>query len=219
MGSELRVPIAPTPLAYGLPKRGLDVFVAAFGLLLTSPLAAAIAVAVKAESDGPILFRQTRLGLGGRPFTVFKFRSMRATADEEAHHEHIRRLIEAGAGPREARWAPISDDQRVTGLGRLLRRSHLDELPQLLNVLRGEMSLVGPRPPIPYEVELYEPRHLARLSVQPGLTGLWQVVGWGRLSFEEGVQLDLEYVRRRSLWLDLRILARTVWQILSGRQF
>jgi lipopolysaccharide/colanic/teichoic acid biosynthesis glycosyltransferase len=107
----------------------------------------------------------------------------------------------------------------VTGIGSFLRRSHLDELPQLLNVLRGDMSLVGPRPPIPYEVELYEPWQLPRLSVVPGLTGLWQAYGWGRLSFADGVKLDLEYVERRSFGLDLKIILRTLWQMLAGRQF
>ena len=114
---------------------------------------------------------------------------------------------------------PLSSDPRVTRIGRFLRRTHLDELPQLLNVLRGEMSIVGPRPPIPYEVELYEPWHLRRLAVTPGLTGLWQVRGWGRLSFDEGVSLDLDYIDRRSLGTDLRIILRTAWQITTGRQF
>ena len=107
----------------------------------------------------------------------------------------------------------------MTRVGAFLRRSHLDELPQLINILRGEMSLVGPRPPIPYEVELYEPWHLRRLAVLPGLTGLWQARGWGALSFDEGVALDVEYVERRSFMLDLRIILRTVWQVITGRQF
>jgi lipopolysaccharide/colanic/teichoic acid biosynthesis glycosyltransferase len=124
-----------------------------------------------------------------------------------------------GDGARERAWIPIEGDERVTNVGRFLRRSHLDELPQLLNIVKGDMSLVGPRPPIPYEVELYEPWHLRRLSVLPGLTGLWQVVGWGRLSFDEGVKLDLDYVEQRSFGLDVRIILRTLWQILRGRQF
>ncbi len=215
----VRVPVAPSSASYRAAKRGLDLLASAVGLMVTAPIMVAVAVVVRAESPGPILFRQTRLGLGGRPFTLYKFRSMRATADQAAHREHIRRLMKAEAGEVVARWAPISDDARVTRIGRALRRSHLDELPQLINVLRGEMSLVGPRPPIPYEVELYEPWHLQRLSVPPGLTGLWQVAGWGRLSFDEGVRLDLEYVRRRSFWLDVRIILRTLWQVVTGRQF
>ena len=107
----------------------------------------------------------------------------------------------------------------MTRVGRFLRRSHLDELPQLINVLRGEMSVVGPRPPIPYEVEVYEPWHLRRLSVVPGLTGLWQVRGWGKLSFDDGVALDLEYIKNRSFLVDVQIVLRTLWQILRGRQF
>jgi lipopolysaccharide/colanic/teichoic acid biosynthesis glycosyltransferase len=159
------------------------------------------------------------LGLGGRPFTVLKFRTMHLSADERRHQEHIRELLRAGPTADQATWTPIAADPRVTGIGTFLRRSHLDELPQLVNVLRGEMSLVGPRPPIPYEVELYEPWHLPRLSVVPGLTGLWQSRGWGRLSFGEGVKLDIEYVERRSFGLDVRIILRTLWQLLRGRQF
>jgi len=116
-------------------------------------------------------------------------------------------------------WKPIAEDPRVTRVGAFLRRSHLDELPQLVNILKGEMSLVGPRPPIPYEVELYEPWHRRRLSVVPGLTGLWQATGWGSLSFDEGVRLDLEYIERRSLWLDVRLIFQTLVQIVRGRQF
>jgi lipopolysaccharide/colanic/teichoic acid biosynthesis glycosyltransferase len=207
-----RVPIAPTPAGYRISKRALD--------LVVSPVLLGLAVLVRTESRGPILFRQERVGLGGRPFTVYKFRSMHAAADEAAHREYVRRLLTAKADAEGAStWVPIEADPRVTRIGGFLRRSHLDELPQLLNILRGDMSLVGPRPPIPYEVELYEPWQLARLSVVPGLTGWWQANGWGRLSFEEGVRLDLEYVRRRSFWFDVRIIGRTVWQIVTGRQF
>ncbi len=215
-----RVPIAPTPAGYRIAKRGLDLVASAVGLVLTSPLLLAIAAAVRLESPGPILFHQERVGLGGRHFTVFKFRSMHAAADEAAHREYVRRLL-ARRDPTEgdATWVPIAEDPRVTRVGGFLRRSHLDELPQLLNIVRGDMSLVGPRPPIPYEVELYEPWQLERLAVVPGLTGLWQANGWGRLSFEEGVRLDLEYVRRRSFGLDVGIILRTIWQIVTGRQF
>jgi lipopolysaccharide/colanic/teichoic acid biosynthesis glycosyltransferase len=214
------VPIAPTPPAYRAAKRALDLTAASIGLMLTSPILLGIAAAVRAESPGPIFFRQQRLGLGGRPFTILKFRSMHVRADEGEHRVHISRLLGQKGPPREdATWVPIESDARVTGVGALLRRSHLDELPQLINILRGEMSLVGPRPPIPYEVELYQPWHLRRLAVIPGLTGLWQAHGWGALSFDVGVALDLEYVERRSFWLDLSIIMRTIWQILTGRQF
>jgi lipopolysaccharide/colanic/teichoic acid biosynthesis glycosyltransferase len=214
------VPVAPTPPAYRISKRALDLAGSGIALLVTSPLLLAIAVAVRAESRGPILFRQERIGLGGRPFTLFKFRSMNVAADEEEHRRYVSRLLRPDEpGLEGIPWQQIEADRRVTRVGFFLRRSHLDELPQLLNILRGEMSLVGPRPPIPYEVALYEPWHVRRLSVLPGLTGLWQATAWGRLSFDEGVRLDLEYVDRRSFWLDLKILARTLVQTMIGRQF
>jgi lipopolysaccharide/colanic/teichoic acid biosynthesis glycosyltransferase len=147
---------------------------------------------------------------------------MHAQADQETHRRLVEHLIRGEPGaddPTSSTWVPLEADPRVTGVGRFLRRSHLDELPQLMNVLRGEMSVVGPRPPIPYEVELYEPWHLRRLSVVPGLTGLWQVRGWGKLSFDEGVALDLEYIEHRSFLGDLRLVLRTLWQIVRGRQF
>jgi lipopolysaccharide/colanic/teichoic acid biosynthesis glycosyltransferase len=218
-GAGLAIAVAPTSPGYRASKRILDLTLSALGLAITSPLLLAIAAAVRIESPGPILFRQERIGLGGRPFILFKFRSMHVSADQGAHRAHVSRLLRRRRAGHERTWVPIAEDARVTRVGAFLRRSHLDELPQLINVVRGEMSLVGPRPPIPYEVELYEPWHLRRLSVLPGLTGLWQATGWGRLSFDEGVALDLEYVDRRSFWLDVRILARTAWQILTGRQF
>lgn len=219
------VEIAPTPRGYAIAKRTLDLVASGAGLIITSPLLAVLALAIKATSPGPVLFRQQRVGLGGRPFVAYKFRSMRVDADEGQHQEHVRQLMLAQAarsgdeGSGEAAWRPIERDPRVTGIGRIIRRTHLDELPQLLNIIRGEMSLVGPRPPIPYEVELYQPWHLERLSVVPGLTGLWQATGWGNLEFDDGVRLDLEYIRRRSIALDLRIIGRTLVQIVRGRQF
>jgi len=220
--SSLIVPIAPTPFRYRVAKRSLDLTASAIGLLLVSPIVALVALAVKLESRGPVLFRQERLGLGGRPFTLYKFRSMFSSAEQSRHRDHVRELIRGDATavrPAEEVWLPIAADPRVTRLGAFLRRSHLDELPQLINIVRGEMSLVGPRPPIPYEVEVYEPWHLRRLSVVPGLTGLWQATAWGRVSFDEGVALDLAYVDQRSFEFDLRIIGRTLWQIVIGRQF
>ena len=220
--SSLTVPVAPTPVGYRLAKRSLDLIASTVGLLLTSPILAIVAAAVKLESPGPILFRQQRLGLGGRPFTCYKFRSMHRGAAQERHRDHVRDLIrgqEREPPTPGATWLPIPADPRVTRLGAFLRRSHLDELPQLFNIVRGDMSLVGPRPPIPYEVEVYQGWHLPRLSVIPGLTGLWQATGWGRLSFDEGVALDLAYIQRRSFWFDLRLIGRTLWQIIIGRQF
>jgi lipopolysaccharide/colanic/teichoic acid biosynthesis glycosyltransferase len=218
--ADVSVPIAPTPTSYRIAKRVLDLGASALALLVMSPVMLTVAAAVRIESRGPILFHQERIGLGGRRFTLFKFRSMEVAADEEEHRAYVSRLLRPEtADPDAGTWQPIAADRRVTRVGSFLRRSHLDELPQLLNILRGDMSLVGPRPPIPYEVELYQPWHLRRLSVMPGLTGLWQATGWGKLTFDEGVRLDLEYVDRRSFWLDLWILTRTAWQILTGRQF
>lgn len=216
---KLVVPVAPMGGGYRVAKRVFDVIGSVVGLVVASPILLGVGIAVRLDSPGPVLFRQVRLGLGGRPFTVLKFRTMHLSADERRHQDHIRELLPAVGTADEAIWTPIVADPRVTGFGSFLRRSHLDELPQLVNVLRGEMSLVGPRPPIPYEVELYEPWHLPRLSVLPGLTGLWQSRGWGQLSFGEGVKLDIEYVKRRSFGLDVRIILRTLWQLLRGRQF
>ena len=219
---SLVVPIARTPLGYRLAKRSLDLAASLLGLVLVSPILALVAISVKLESRGPVLFRQERLGLGGRPFTLYKFRSMFSSAEQGRHRDHARELIRGDASVTEAGekvWVPIAADPRVTRLGAFLRRSHLDELPQLINIVRGEMSLVGPRPPIPYEVEVYEPWHLRRLSVIPGLTGLWQATAWGRISFDEGVGLDLEYIDRRGFGFDLRLIGRTLWQIAIGRQF
>jgi lipopolysaccharide/colanic/teichoic acid biosynthesis glycosyltransferase len=216
------VPITPTPVRYRFAKRSFDLAASLLGLLIVSPILALVAIAVKLESRGPVLFRQERLGLGGRPFILYKFRSMFSTAEQEHHRDHVRELIRADAAeprPTEDVWLPIAADARVTRLGAFLRRSHLDELPQLINIVRGEMSLVGPRPPIPYEVEVYEPWHLRRLSVIPGLTGLWQATAWGRISFDDGVALDLAYIDRRSFWFDLQLVGRTIWQIATGRQF
>ncbi|MEO8639136.1 MAG: sugar transferase [Chloroflexota bacterium] len=221
-GRSLTVPVSPTPAGYRFAKRTLDLAGSTIGLVLTSPVLALVALAVKLESPGPVLFRQQRLGLGGRPFTLYKFRSMHLSAEQSRHRDHVRDLIRGEGVQTEsppAAWVPIPLDPRVTRLGAFLRRSHLDELPQLINIARGDMSLVGPRPPIPYEVEVYEPWHLRRLSVIPGLTGLWQATGWGRLSFDEGVALDLAYIDRRSFWFDVGLIMRTLWQIAVGRQF
>lgn len=198
--------------------RTLDVIGALLLLIVLSPLLLALAVAVKLDSPGPVLFRQRRLGHELEPFTVKKFRTMHHGAAHDRHREFVLRLIE-GENPQPEAESPykIVGDQRVTRVGRVLRRSSLDELPQLWNVLRGEMSLVGPRPPIPYEVEHYPAHWFARFSVKPGITGLWQVNGRSEVPLEEMVRLDVEYAKRRSLWLNLTLLARTVPAVLSGR--
>jgi exopolysaccharide biosynthesis polyprenyl glycosylphosphotransferase len=189
-------------------KRMIDVAGASLALLVTSPLVVLVALLIKLESDGPILFKSTRLGRGGRPFTFYKLRSM--VNDAHTKRTDVEHLNECD-GP----VFKISNDPRVTRVGRFLRRSSIDELPQLLNVLKGEMSLVGPRPPIPEEVDSYEPWQLRRLSVRPGLTCLWQISGRSRIGFQEWMRLDLEYIRHRSFGLDLRILMRTIPAVLS----
>ncbi len=192
-----------------LVKRMIDVAGATVCLTLGAPLLALIGLAIRLDSPGPIIFRQTRVGAGGRPFETYKFRSMREGAEEEL--EQLRDLNEA-----EGPIFKIRDDPRLTCLGRFLRRTSLDELPQLWNVLRGDMSLVGPRPPLPAEVSHYVEWHKRRLEVRPGVTGLQQVSGRSLLSFDEMVLLDVYYIENWSLWLDLKILLRTIPTVLFG---
>jgi len=204
----------------GFVKRLLDIVGSLVGLIVTSPAIAAIALAVKLDSPGPAFFAQTRVGLNRRRFTLLKFRTMRTDGDESLHKEYMSDLVRGDAGSRlnkEGDVVYLLDDPRVTSVGAFLRRTSLDELPNLVNVLRGEMSLVGPRPPIPYEVEMYDRRSLGRLAVKPGLTGLAQVRGRGSLTFKEIVELDLEYIESRSLLLDLRILFETIPSVLGRR--
>lgn len=200
-------------------KRALDVCGAIFGLAVLSPLLAAVWVAVRLTSPGRAIFVQTRIGRDGRPLQMFKFRTMYQGNSSDAHRKYVTTLIAKGpAGLQgESGAYKIENDPRVTAVGRFMRRMSIDELPQLVNVLRGEMSLVGPRPPLGYEVELYTARHMRRLEVTPGMTGLWQVSGRTRLSFEQMIDLDLEYVDHWSLWLDLKILLRTV-SVVLGRE-
>jgi exopolysaccharide biosynthesis polyprenyl glycosylphosphotransferase len=192
-----------------LMKRAVDVAFSLLVLIFTAPLMGLIAMAIKLDSPGPVLFRQGRMGKGGKPFTVCKFRSMMIGADEQK--ELLRDLNEAD-GP----IFKIKDDPRVTRLGRWLRRFSLDELPQFYNVLRGDMSIIGPRPPLPEEVTQYQPWHMRRLEIAPGITGLWQVSGRSELPFDEMALLDIYYVEQWSPALDLKILLRTVPTILFG---
>lgn len=199
--------------------RALDVIVAASLIVVLLPLMLVVAAVIRLDSRGPVLFKQRRLGRSLKPFTVYKFRTMRHGASHEAHREFVLSLI-AGNEPSRTEGKPrfkMSSDDRVTRVGRFLRRSSLDELPQLWNVLRGEMSLVGPRPPIPYEVEHYRAHWFARFAVKPGITGIWQVSGRSDLTLEEMIALDVQYVQRRSVWLNLQILLRTVPTVLSLR--
>jgi lipopolysaccharide/colanic/teichoic acid biosynthesis glycosyltransferase len=191
-------------------KRALDIALAGGALLALMPLLLLIALAIRADSPGPVFYTSTRLGRRGRPFSMFKFRTMCPEADRlKGHLQHLNTL----KGP----VFKMPDDPRVTRLGRLLRRSSLDELPQLLNVLRGEMSLVGPRPPLPDEVARYAPWHWRRLDVTPGLTGLWQISGRAsEADFDRWVAWDLRYIDEWSLGLDLRIIWRTLPAVWRG---
>lgn len=199
-------------------KRAIDVAGSATALLVLAPLMGLLALLIKLTSRGPVFFRQPRVGYRGTIFTFLKFRTMHHENDAAPHKDYIRRFI-AGE-TRSSGPAPVfkmKDDPRITTIGRFLRKSSLDELPQFWNVLRGEMSLVGPRPPILYEMEFYDVWHRRRvLEVKPGITGLWQVRGRSRTTFDEMVRLDLRYAKTWSLWLDLEILFETPRAVISG---
>jgi exopolysaccharide biosynthesis polyprenyl glycosylphosphotransferase len=215
-------------------KQTLDYTIAAAGLALTAPLFLVIATLIKINSHGPVLFRQRRVGRNGRVFGFYKFRTMRHDSDDSPHREFSRNFIQGreghgnGKGNGDGRELlpvdqaetgsvyKLTSDPRVTRVGRFLRRTSLDELPQLLNVLRGDMSLVGPRPPIVYELEHYRDWHKRRLQIKPGITGLWQVSGRSSVPFDEMVQLDLYYIDHRSTLLDLWIMARTLPAVVKG---
>ncbi|MBI2841893.1 MAG: exopolysaccharide biosynthesis polyprenyl glycosylphosphotransferase [Armatimonadetes bacterium] len=206
---ELRMPVAQSRIGYRIAKRLIDIVGSAVLLLLLAPLFLVIAICIRLDSCGPVVFRQTRLGLGGKPFTFYKFRSM--CTDAEESRKKILHMNEV-SGP----VFKIKQDPRVTRVGKWLRRYSIDELPQLFNVLKGNMSFVGPRPPLPDEVRRYEKWQLERLSVVPGITCLWQVSGRSKLSFDEWVQLDLKYINSRSILLDFRILLKTIPAVISG---
>jgi lipopolysaccharide/colanic/teichoic acid biosynthesis glycosyltransferase len=200
--------------AWPIVKRALDAAASAGALVLLSPLLAAIAAAVRIDSRGPVLFRQARLGQGLEEFTVLKFRTMHTGMPDDIHRQYIATLVaggEEGEGLKK-----LTADPRVTRVGRLLRKTSLDELPQLFNVLAGRMSLVGPRPALEYELEHYQPRHFERFAVKPGITGLWQVSGRNRLGFGEMLDLDVEYARNASFLLDLEILVKTPVAAVTG---
>lgn len=203
-------------------KRAMDIAGSLLMLMACLPLFAVIALAVKLSSRGPILFRQDRIGQYGRRFTFLKFRSMRANNDESVHREYVKQLI-AGVADRVQTGASregvykLAGDKRITPIGRFLRKTSLDELPQFINVLRGDMSLVGPRPPLPYELAAYQTWHRRRvLQVKPGITGLWQVTGRSRVRFDDMVRLDLRYAISWSPWLDFKILLRTPGAVIKG---
>jgi exopolysaccharide biosynthesis polyprenyl glycosylphosphotransferase len=209
---------------FSITKRVMDIAGSLLLLMVCSPLLCTVAVAVRLSSKGPILYRQQRVGQFGKPFTFLKFRSMYVNNDATIHRRYVVDLI-AGQAQRHATndssdnigVYKLTKDERITRVGAFLRRTSLDELPQLFNVLNGEMSLVGPRPAIPYEVAAYQTWHRRRvLEVKPGITGLWQVNGRGRVAFDEMVRLDLRYARNWSPWLDLKILLRTPRAVIIG---
>ncbi len=205
-------------------KRAIDILGSLLMLIVLSPLLLIIAALIKLTSRGPVVFKQERLGKFGQPFTFLKFRSMYTETDHKIHEEYIEKFISGyqESSSQNTSLAPkgvykITNDPRVTLIGRFLRKTSLDELPQLLNVLKGEMSLVGPRPPIAYEFARYDVWQRRRvLEAKPGITGLWQVKGRSRTTFDDMVRLDLSYISHRSLWLDLSILLRTPWAVLKG---
>jgi lipopolysaccharide/colanic/teichoic acid biosynthesis glycosyltransferase len=206
------------PAAASRRKRAMDVVISGALIVVTAPIWLAIAAAIKASSAGPVLFRQERIGLNGEPFTMLKFRSMRDGVSAEVHRSFVQGMIRPPVADADADAKTVfklSSDTRTTAVGRFLRRTSLDELPQLINVVRGEMSLVGPRPPLRYEVDDYEPWQHVRLAVRPGMTGVWQVSDRYRLPYYEMCRLDVEYVRTWSLARDLEILVRTPAAMIS----
>lgn len=202
-------------------KRTSDIVIAIVAVVITLPIWLIAAIAIKLDSRGNILFKQQRVGMDGRNFLCYKFRTMYADADEALHREAYQKNIDGGsdanAGDNEKPvFGKVKDDPRITRFGKLLRQTSLDELPQLLNVVRGEMSIVGPRPPIPYEVEQYELWHRKRLDMKPGITGLWQVSGRNRLTFDEMVRADIYYIENWSLLLDAKIILLTLPAMFRG---
>jgi len=203
-----------------LVKRCMDIAGSFLALVVFSPVLIAVAIAVKLTSNGPVLFKQQRVGLRGQTFTFIKFRSMKTDNDPAIHQAYVEQFITAAAPAAEENAKPvykIVNDPRVTPVGQFLRRTSLDEFPQFYNVLKGDMALVGPRPPIPYEVNRYDTWHKRRyLSVKPGLTGLWQVHGRSRTTFDEMVRLDLLYARSWTIWGDIKILLQTPCAVIGG---
>ncbi|MEO6394053.1 MAG: sugar transferase, partial [Pyrinomonadaceae bacterium] len=210
----------PLSDAARITKRIFDLVVTVAALIVLTPLLILIALMVKFGSRGPVLYRQERIGMDGRRFMFFKFRTMTVNNDDSSHREYLKQYIagedSVNLGDEDKPVFKLTKDTRVTGIGRRLRRLSLDELPQFFNVLRGDMSIVGPRPPIQYEVEIYEKWHRKRLDMKPGITGLWQVSGRNRLTFDEMVRLDVFYIENWSLMRDLKIIALTIPVMLRG---
>jgi lipopolysaccharide/colanic/teichoic acid biosynthesis glycosyltransferase len=216
--------LQPRPMRFSVHeaiKRSVDLIGSSTLLLLLAPIFLVIAAAVKARSRGPVFFEQVRVGQRMKSFKMLKFRTMHADVDHTLHHEYVTRFIHGGGAasdPAKPAFFKMTNDPRVTPVGHFLRKTSLDELPQLWNVLRGDMSLVGPRPPLPYELEQYKPWHCRRVvDAKPGITGLWQVTGRSRTTFDEMVRLDLRYARTQSLWTDIKILLATPAAVIAGK--
>jgi lipopolysaccharide/colanic/teichoic acid biosynthesis glycosyltransferase len=199
-------------------KRMFDLVVALCLMVLMLPVLIIIWMLVRTTSPGKAMFRQTRIGRLGRPFVMYKFRTMHVDCDDAIHREYVRKLLTDDTPPVGGAKGlyKLEADPRVTRIGRLLRKTSLDELPQLLNVVKGNMSLVGPRPALPYEAELFSATHRARFLVAPGVTGLWQICGRSKLPMQQGLDLDLQYVHSRTFWLDLRILIKTLPAVFTA---
>ncbi len=219
---------------YYLAKRVFDFSLALLAVIVLSPLIAVVAILIKLDSPGPIFFKQERVGVKRRiynhvtywkqiTFTCYKFRTMVVNADQSIHKSYIKALINndsegmASLQGEDTQVKKLTRDSRITRLGRILRKSSIDEIPQFFNVIKGEMSLVGPRPAIPYEVEMYKPWHFRRLETKPGITGLWQVTARSSCDFDEIMRLDIQYINQQSFWLDLKIMIRTPIAVLFCR--
>lgn len=216
LGEQIRV----AEVRYFVAKRALDVALAALMLLILCPVMALVALLVIADSPGPAFFRQRRIGQDGVPFDMYKFRSMRQNNDCALHEAAVTRFMQgqrlnASAGSDTP--YKLADDPRITRVGGVIRKLSIDELPQLWNVMRGEMSLVGPRPCVPYEEKMYSPHARRRLEAKPGLTGPWQVFGRGAVTYAEMIEMDLSYLSNRSLWYDVKLIALTGPVALFGR--
>jgi lipopolysaccharide/colanic/teichoic acid biosynthesis glycosyltransferase len=194
-------------------KRLIDIIIASIALVILSPILLISALAIRLTSPGPILFQQTRIGLRERPFTIYKLRTMHVTADPELQRDFNTRELRGEKPVTTDSVYKLENDPRITWVGKYLRAYSIDEFPQLINVLRGDMSLVGPRPALPWEVDLFSAEHRRRHQCLPGITGLWQVSGRNNLSMLEMLSLDVDYVAKRSLWLDLWILLRTPYVV------
>jgi lipopolysaccharide/colanic/teichoic acid biosynthesis glycosyltransferase len=202
---------------YFVAKRVLDVLLALTLLVVLSPVMAIVAALIALDSPGPVLFRQRRVGQNGVPFDMLKFRSMYHKSDATVHVLAVQRYMQGERlSESETSTYKLTDDKRITRAGKFIRKTSLDELPQLWNVVMGEMSLVGPRPPVPYEVDLYTPREMLRLEGKPGLTGPWQVYGRNTVTFKEMIEMDIHYLENRSIWYDLKLIVLTVPAALRG---